>query len=148
MLSGPRPSISSTQGRFSDCFIAHSEWPQAGHRRRLTLAHTTQETPEPAHPVDNYRPCWSTTTLVSGHRQSLHFTGLGKSLRLICQQQPRFNYKRRVYSAHTKGAPQKSSLDDRGDYATGPYRTPTTLHTLPRQGVQDLIHRNTGRLPK
>ena len=48
MLSGPRPSISSTQGRFSDCFIAHSEWPQAGHRRGLTLAHTTQETPEPA----------------------------------------------------------------------------------------------------
>ena len=44
--------------------------------------------------------------VVSGHSQSLQLTGLGKSLPLICQQQPRLNYKRRVYSAHTKGAPE------------------------------------------
>ena len=40
--------------------------------------------------------------MVSGHSQSLHLTGLGKSLPLICQQQPRFNYKR---CTHTKGTP-------------------------------------------
>ena len=44
--------------------------------------------------------------LVSGHSQSLHLTGLGKSLPLACQQQPSFNYKRKVYSAHTKGTPR------------------------------------------
>ena len=43
--------------------------------------------------------------VVSGHSQSLQLTGLGKSLPLTCQQQPRLNYKRRVYSAHMKGAP-------------------------------------------
>ena len=34
----------------------------------------------------------------------MQLTGLGKSLPLICQQQSRLNYKRRVYSAHTEGA--------------------------------------------
>ena len=34
--------------------------------------------------------------VVSGHSQSLQLTGLGKSLRLICQQQSRLNHKRRV----------------------------------------------------
>ena len=43
--------------------------------------------------------------VISGHSQSLQLTGLGKSLPLICQKQPRLNYKRRVYSAHTQGAP-------------------------------------------
>ena len=43
--------------------------------------------------------------MVSGHNQSLQLIGLGKSLSLTCQQQPRLNYKRRVYSAPTKGAP-------------------------------------------
>ena len=52
---------------------------------------------------------------------------LGKSLPLISQQQPRFNYKRRVYSAHTKGIPSVPNLDDRGGCATEAYRTPTTL---------------------
>ena len=42
--------------------------------------------------------------VVSGHSQSLQLTGLDKFLPLICQQQPRLNYKRRVYSAHTEGA--------------------------------------------
>ena len=31
--------------------------------------------------------------VVSGHRQSLQLTSLGKSLPLTCQQQPRLNYK-------------------------------------------------------
>ena len=35
--------------------------------------------------------------LVSGHSQPLQPTGLGKSLPLICQQQSRLNYNRRVY---------------------------------------------------
>ena len=44
--------------------------------------------------------------VVSGHSQSLQLTGLGKSLPLTCQQQPRLNYKRRVYLAHTQGTPR------------------------------------------
>ena len=41
--------------------------------------------------------------VVSSHSQPLKLTGLGKSLPLTCQQQPTLNYKRRVYSAYTKG---------------------------------------------
>ena len=68
--------------------------------------------------------------VVRGHSQSLHMSGLGKFFPLICQQQTRLNYKRREYSAHMEGAPQISSLGDRGGCATGSYRTPTTLvHT-------------------
>ena len=52
--------------------------------------------------------------VVSGHSQSLQLTGLGKSLPLTCQQQPRLNYKRRGYIAHTKGVPWIPSLGDRG----------------------------------
>ena len=65
--------------------------------------------------------------VVSGHNQSLQLTGLGKSLPLICLQQPRLNYKRRVCSAHRKGTPQVPSLGNRGVCATGLYRTSTTL---------------------
>ena len=43
--------------------------------------------------------------VVSGHSQSLLLTGLGKSLPLICQQQPMLNHKKRVYSTHMKGIP-------------------------------------------
>ena len=43
--------------------------------------------------------------VVSGHSQSLLLTGLGNFIPLICQQQSRLNYKRRVYSAHMKGTP-------------------------------------------
>ena len=53
--------------------------------------------------------------VVSGHSQSLQLTGLGKSFPLICQQQPRLNYKRRVYLAHMKGIPGVLSVGDRGD---------------------------------
>ena len=44
--------------------------------------------------------------VVSGHSHSFQLTGLGVSLLLIFQQQPRFNYKMRVYSDHMKGTPQ------------------------------------------
>ncbi|KAF6104389.1 hypothetical protein HJG60_011333 [Phyllostomus discolor] len=68
--------------------------------------------------------------LVSGHSQSLHLTGLGKSLLLTCQQQPRLNYKRKVYSAYTKGSPQVPSLSDSRGCVNRPYRTSTILgHT-------------------
>ena len=68
--------------------------------------------------------------VVSGHSQSLQVTDLYKSFPLICQQQPRLNYKRRVYSAHTKGAPRVPSSCNKGGCATGPYRTSATLgHT-------------------
>ena len=43
--------------------------------------------------------------VVNGHSQSLQLTGLGKSCPFTCQEQPRLNYKRRVYSAHMKDAP-------------------------------------------
>ena len=65
--------------------------------------------------------------MVSGHRQSLQLTSLGKSLPLTCQQQPRLNYKRRGYSAHMEGTPRVPSLGDKRGCATVPYRTPTTL---------------------
>ena len=68
--------------------------------------------------------------VVSGHSTSLKETGLGKSLPFICQQQPRLSYKKRVYSAHMKGAPRVPSSGDGGSCATGTYRTPTVLgHT-------------------
>ena len=56
--------------------------------------------------------------VVSGHSQSWQLTGLGKSLPLTCQKKSRLNYKRRVYSAHTKGAPQVPNLGDRGGCVT------------------------------
>ena len=41
--------------------------------------------------------------MVSGHSQSLQLSGLSTSLPLTCQQQPRLNYKRRVYPAWVIG---------------------------------------------
>ena len=45
---------------------------------------------------------------VDGKRSQpiMRHIGLGKSLPLICEKQPRLNYKRRVYSAYMKGAPR------------------------------------------
>ena len=86
--------------------------------------------------------------VVSGHSQSLQLTGLGKSLPFICQQQPRLNYKRKVYSAHMEGVPQVYSLGDRGGCTTGPYRTPTTLgHATKNTESKQLylIYRNKRR---
>ena len=142
--------------------------PGQKHMWGVTLACTTQETPEPAHPMDSgqlqimmehHLPAPAQLILhggwrlvVSGLSQSLWLTGLGKSLPLICQQQPRLNYKKRVYLAHTKGAPQIPRLGDSGSCATGPYRTPTTLgHTTKTQSQNSstkYIDTNTGRLWK
>ena len=136
----------------SDCFIPQAEWPWAKHRWGPPLACTTLETPGPAHQwtaTDHVRappPCPCTAdppqgqrVVVCGHNQSLLLTGLSKSLPLTCQQQPRLNYKRRVYSAHMKGAPRVPSLGDRGGCATGPYRTPTTLgHTTKTRSLIEI----------
>ena len=90
--------------------------------------------------------------LISGPSQSLQLTGLGKSLPLICQQQPRLNYKRRAYSVHMKDMPRVPSLGDRGGCAIGSYRTPTTLgnttKTRSQSSSTQYIETNTGRLPK
>lgn len=40
----------------TDHFVAHASWPWAGHRWQLTLACTSWETPDPAHPVESFRP--------------------------------------------------------------------------------------------
>ena len=58
---------------------------------------------------------------------------------MTCQQQPRINYKRRVYSADTKGTPGVPSLGDRGGY-----RTPTTLGYATKTESKQLYltHRN------
>ena len=133
----------STTSRHLRLLYSSGRVPQAKQRWGLTLACAAQETPGPVHPVDSYRPRRSTAPhpaqlilhrgwrlVVSGHSQSLQLTGLGKFLPLICQQQPRLNYKRTVYSAHIKGTPQVPSLGDKGGCATGPYRTSATLgHT-------------------
>ena len=83
--------------------------------------------------------------IISGHSQPLKLTGLGKSLPLIYQQQPRLNYKRRVYSAHTKGTPHVPSLGDRGGCATRPYKTPTTFGHTTKTKQLYLIHTNIPR---
>ena len=72
--------------------------------------------------------------VVSDCSQSLQLTGLSKSLPLICQQQPRLNYKRRVYSAHMKHIPPVPSLGDRGGCTTGSYKTPTALGHAAKTG--------------
>ena len=150
LLTGPRPSTNSSQPRLTVQHYLGIFKPSKGrsHLRLLytscrvtpgktqvgtDLACTTQETPEPVHPVDTYRPGQSTTTLplhnwsfveaeAGGQwtQPALAADSLGKSLPLTCQHQSRFNYKKRVYSAHMKGTHQVPSLGDRGDCATGP----------------------------
>ena len=85
--------------------------------------------------------------VVSDHSQSLQLIGLGKSLPLISQQQPMLNYKRRVYSAHTQDIPQVPSYGDKGGWATGPYRTPTTLGNTTKTQSKPLylIYKNKDR---
>ena len=63
------------------------------------------------------------------------------------KKQPRLHYKRRMYSAHMKGAPRVPSLGDRGGCATGPCRTPTALgHTTKMDSWQlYLMHSNRHR---
>ena len=71
--------------------------------------------------------------VISCHSQCLQLTGLGRSLPLICQQQP--SLLTRGESAHTKGAPRVLSFSDRGGCATVPYRTPTALGHSTKPGV-------------
>ena len=72
--------------------------------------------------------------VVSGYSQSLQMTSLDKSLPITCQQQPRLNYKRRMYSANMKGVPQVPSLGDRGGCSIGPYRISHTLDHANKSG--------------
>ena len=133
-----KPSTSSSHLRL----LYSSGWlPREKHRWRLTVACTTQETPGPGHPVDSYSrapppcPCTAdpprrTEVGAQWSQPILAADCLGKSLHLIYQQQPKLNYKRRVYSAHMKGTSQVPSLGDRGVCATGPYRIHTELGHL------------------
>ena len=139
------PSTSSSHLRL---LCSSGRVPQAN-TLRLTSAHTTWETPEPVHLVDSLRPHPSEyhhpvlaqlilhrgwRLVVSGHSQSLQLISVGKSLPLMCQQQPALNYKRRIYSDHTKGTARVLNLGDRGGCTTGPHRMPTTLvHTTKTQ---------------
>ena len=112
----PSPALVAA---ISDCFIAQVGWPQAKHRwgADLGLHHlvnpwactsigqlqTMLEHHHPAPAKLILHGGWR--LVVSGHSQSLQLSGPGKYLPLICQQQPRLNYNRRVYSVHTKGTP-------------------------------------------
>ena len=85
--------------------------------------------------------------MISGHSQSLQLTGLGKSLPLTCQQQPRLNYKRRVYSAHAKGTPRVPSF---GDGRLCHWTLQDTYYIRPHYQDREsqqlyLIHRNKHR---
>ena len=157
----PRPGTSSSQPRItvwlhlgifkpssnstiSDDFLAQAGWPWAKHRSGPTLACITQDTPGPAHPVDNYKPLQSTTTLPH-HSWSSEEGGGWWSVFTdnACSWQSWVNpshwsansnqgsYNRRVYAAHTKGTPRVPSLGGRGGCAIGLYRKLTTLgHTM------------------
>ena len=115
----------------SDCFTAQAQcprqntgggWPWPAPPRgqlQITLEH---HHPAPAQQILHR----GRRLVVSGHSQSLQLTGLGKPFPLICQKQPRLNYKKKVYTAHTKGTPRVPSLGDTGGCTTGPYSTPTT----------------------
>ena len=161
LLSGPRPSTSSSQPRFTASLHLGISKPSTsssllrllyslgrvapgraqvgadlglhhlGSPRACVWSEQLQTTSEHQHPAPAqliHHGGWSLG--VNGHSQSLQLTGQAKSLPLACQQKPSLNFKRKVYSAHTKGTIQVSSLSERGGCATGPYRTPTTLgHT-------------------
>ena len=101
-----------------------------GNPRACTPSEQLQTISEHHHPVPTQMILHRGQRLVvSVHNQFLQLTGLGKSLPLTCQQQSSLNYKRRVYSTHTKDTPRVPSLGDRGGCATEP-RTSTTLgHT-------------------
>ena len=104
----------------SDCFIAQAGWLRTTHRwvgadlvlqppgkpqsvctQWTATDHVGEPPPCLPHPQLILHGGWR--LVVSGHSQSLLLIGLGKSLPLTCQHQPRLNYKRRGYSAHTKG---------------------------------------------
>ena len=155
LLSGPRPSTSSSQPIFIAwiCLGISKPSTSSNHLRLLYSGSMapgkTQVAADPGlHHLGNPRACAGSGQLqttsehhhpapaqlilhrgqrlvVSGHNQSLQLTGMGKSLPSICQQQSRLNYKRKVYSANMEVAPQVPSLGGRGGSATRLYRTPT-----------------------
>ena len=137
----------------SDCSISQAGWPrkntgggspwlvkplglyQLGNPRTCVPSGQLQTTSEHHHPAPAQlilHEGWR--LVVSSYSQSLQLSGLGKSLPLTCQQQPRLNYKRKVYSTHTKGTPRIPSLGDRRGCATGPYRTSITLGHATKRG--------------
>ena len=122
----------------SNCFITQARFPgqnlgphDPGNLRASAPSGQLQTMSEHHHPPPEQlilHRGWR--LVVSGHSQFLLLAGLGKSLLLTCQQRPRLNYKRSVYSAHMKGIPRIRNLGNRGGCATGPNRTPTILgHT-------------------
>ena len=132
LLSGPRPSTSSSQPRFTGWLYLGISKPStsSSHLRllyrpgRVALGITRVGADHGLHHLGNPRVTselhHTTPTqlilhggqrlVVNGHSQSLQLTGLGKSLSLICQQQSRLKCKRRVYSAYMKGSPQGPSM--------------------------------------
>ena len=119
-----------------------------GSPRAYTPSGQLQTMSEHHHPVPTQLILHRGWMLVfSNQSQFLQMTSLAKSLPLSCQQQSKLNYNRRVYSVHKKGTPQVPSLGDRGAFATGPYRTPTTFgHATKTQSYQiSLIHKNKHR---
>ena len=140
-LGTSKPSTSSSICRLlcSSCWVAPGKTEMVvdcglhhlGNLRVCAPSGWLQTTPEYHHPVPTQLILHSGWRfVVRGHSQSLQLTGLGKSLTLTCQQQSRLNYRRRVCTAHMKGAVQVPSLGDRGVCATVPCRTLATLgHT-------------------
>ena len=65
----------------------------------------------------------------------------------MCQQQSRSRNDRKVYTAHSVGSPQVSSLSNKGGCVIGSYRPPTTLghSTKPGRCSSYLIHKNKHR---
>ena len=127
-----KPSTSSSHLRllYSSCRVASGRIQvgvdlglnHLGNSRAYTPKGQLQTMSEHQHPTPSQlilQGGWR--LMVSGYNQSLQLTGLGKYFPFTCQQQLRLNYKRRVYSAHTEGAPGEPSLGDRGSWATGPY---------------------------
>ena len=79
--------------------------PHAGNPRACTPSRQLQTMSEHHHPAPAeliLHRGWN--LVVSGHSQALQLTGLGKPLPLTFQQQPRLNYKRRVYAANMENA--------------------------------------------
>ena len=151
-----KPSTSSTHLRL---LYSSGRVPQAkqvganlglhhlGNPRAHTIRGQLQTTSEP-HDPDPVRLILhgGRRLVVSGHSLSLQLTGLGKCPHhLTCQQQTRLNYKRRVYSAHTKGAPRVPSLGDRGGWTLQDicYIRPHYQDTESKQLY--LLHRNKHR---
>ena len=113
-ISKPRTSSSHLRLLYSSCRVAPGKMHvltdlslhHPGNPKASTPSAQLQTTMEYHHPTPTQLILHGGWRLVvSGHSQSLQLTGLGKSLPLICQEQLRLKYKRRVYSAHREGTP-------------------------------------------